>query len=156
MKEERDRDTQMQILVYTIKSMSMCYLLTFFDKLTNTNKVSYLMNGSSIKRDISVSYLWWIKIWFQLQYCILTAGAAPHSNNLDKKKRVGSKPVPPVLDSVPASKVGAIYVSGAPSPISNHSNDKKVEPKTDDHNTSIPISGQINIADVTVLLHFSS
>ena len=75
---------------------------------------------------------------------ILIAGAPPPIK-LDKKKKLGSKPEPPVLDSVPASKVGAIYLSDASSPISQYSEKKKVETENNEH-----VSPQTNIQAVKV------
>ncbi|MCH82838.1 plant phospholipase-like protein, partial [Trifolium medium] len=37
------------------------------------------------------------------------------SLNFDRKKRLGSKPELPVLDNVPKSKIGAIYLTDAAS-----------------------------------------
>ncbi|KAG5018030.1 hypothetical protein JHK87_013885 [Glycine soja] len=71
-----------------------------------------------------------------------TSGAPPPIK-LDKKKKLGSKPEPPVLDSVPASKVGAIYLSDASSPISQYSEKKKVETENNEH-----VSPQTNIQAV--------
>lgn len=74
------------------------------------------------------------------------SGAAPLKS--DRKKKLGSKPEPPVLDSVPASKVGAIYLSDASSPASHYSEKKKVEPKSVEHIPSEHISEEIHIQDV--------
>ncbi|KAK7351936.1 hypothetical protein VNO77_11721 [Canavalia gladiata] len=79
------------------------------------------------------------------------SGATPLK--LDKKKKVGSKPQPPVIDSVPASKVGAIYLSDGSSPISNSSDKKKVETENDEHVPSEPKSGQIHVPDVKPVYH---
>ncbi|OIV96277.1 hypothetical protein TanjilG_05117 [Lupinus angustifolius] len=80
----------------------------------------------------------------------------PHRNNktsnvapstFDRKKKVGSKPEPPVIDSVPASKVGAIYLSGASSPISHYPENKKVDQSVQ----QIPskhISEEIHVQDI--------
>ncbi|KAJ1399010.1 Phospholipase-like [Sesbania bispinosa] len=73
---------------------------------------------------------------------------APPPSNIDRQKKQGSKPQPPVLDSVSASKVGAIYVSDASSPMSQYSEKKKMEPASDEHNPSEPVSGQVPIPDV--------
>ncbi|CAJ1977627.1 unnamed protein product [Sphenostylis stenocarpa] len=67
------------------------------------------------------------------------------SLNFDRKKKVGSKPELPVLDSVPPSKIGAIYLSDASSPLSNYSEHTKEEPKS---NELIPVSGEIHVLDV--------
>ncbi|KAK7343342.1 hypothetical protein VNO77_12006 [Canavalia gladiata] len=71
------------------------------------------------------------------------SGAIPP--NFGRKKKLGSKPELPVLDSVPASKIGAIYLSDASSPLSNYSERKKEEPKS---NNLIPVSGEIHITDI--------
>ncbi|XP_057424309.1 uncharacterized protein LOC130717920 isoform X2 [Lotus japonicus] len=57
------------------------------------------------------------------------------------KKKLGSKPELPVLDNIPASKIGAIYLSDATSPISNYYEKKKVKPKS---NELIPVSGELH------------
>lgn len=67
---------------------------------------------------------------------------APPPLKLDRKNKLGSKPEPPVLDSVPASKVGAIYLSDASSPISQYSEKKKAETVKNEHVPSEPISVQ--------------
>ncbi|KAK7352013.1 hypothetical protein VNO80_17428 [Phaseolus coccineus] len=72
----------------------------------------------------------------------LSDSGAPPPLKLDRKNKLGSKPDPPVLDSVPASKVGAIYLSDASSPISQYSEKKKVETVKNEHVPSEPISGQ--------------
>ncbi|KAG4389058.1 hypothetical protein AAZX31_06G002800 [Glycine max] len=76
-------------------------------------------------------------------YKRLSDSGAPPPIKLDKKKKLGSKPEPPVLDSVPASKVGAIYLSDASSPISQYSEKKKVETENNEH-----VSPQTNIQAV--------
>lgn len=77
---------------------------------------------------------------------IAFAGAPPPLK-LDRKIRVGSKPEPPVLDTVPASKVGAIYLSEK----------KKVFTEKNEHVPSEPISGHkhdpVVKVVVTVLSH---
>jgi len=55
------------------------------------------------------------------------------------------KPEPPVLDSVPASKVGAIYLSDASPQISQYSEKKKVETENNEH-----VSPQTHIQAVKV------
>ncbi|RDX79882.1 hypothetical protein CR513_39640, partial [Mucuna pruriens] len=77
------------------------------------------------------------------------SGADPGamSLNFDRKKKLGSKPELPVLDSVPPSKIGAIYLSDASSPLSNYSETKKEEPKS--NGLIIPVSGEINVIDDT-------
>ncbi|XP_004497178.1 uncharacterized protein [Cicer arietinum] len=65
--------------------------------------------------------------------------------NFDSKKKVGSKPELPVLDNVPASKIGAIYLADAASPISKYYEKKKLEPKS---NELIPASGELQAPDV--------
>ncbi|XP_061364709.1 uncharacterized protein LOC133308125 isoform X2 [Gastrolobium bilobum] len=72
------------------------------------------------------------------------------SLNYGRKKKLGSKPEHPVLDSVPASKIGAIYLSDASSPIPNYSEKKKVEPKS---NELIPVSGELHIPAGTTVNH---
>ncbi|KAK7270177.1 hypothetical protein RIF29_23134 [Crotalaria pallida] len=67
-----------------------------------------------------------------------------------RKKKLGSKPELPVLDSVPASKIGAIYLSDASSPLSKYSEENKVEPKRSE---IIPASGEIHIQDVKPVNH---
>ncbi|XP_061372476.1 uncharacterized protein LOC133314940 [Gastrolobium bilobum] len=79
----------------------------------------------------------------------LSASGATPPLKFDRKKKIGSKPEPPVLDSVPASKVGAIYLSGASSPISDYSEKKKAEPKSNEHMHS----GQIHVPDVMPVYH---
>jgi len=76
-----------------------------------------------------------------LSIVIAFVGAPPPSK-LDRKNKPGSKPESPVLDSVPASKVGAIYLSDASSPISQHSEKKKVETVKNEHVPSESISEQ--------------
>ncbi|XP_057436677.1 uncharacterized protein LOC130729069 isoform X2 [Lotus japonicus] len=74
------------------------------------------------------------------------SGAAPPPSNFDRRKKPGSRPEPPVVaGAVPAAKVEAIQKSNASSPISNHSEIKKVESRNDDHNHSVPVSGQIHV-----------
>ncbi|KAL2323999.1 hypothetical protein Fmac_023057 [Flemingia macrophylla] len=68
------------------------------------------------------------------------------SLNFDRKKKLGSKPEPPVLDSVPPSKIGAIYLSDASSPLSNYSEKTKEKPKSNER--IIPVSGEIQVVDV--------
>ncbi|KAL9317058.1 hypothetical protein ACSQ67_013575 [Phaseolus vulgaris] len=61
------------------------------------------------------------------------SGADPGtmSLNFDTRKKVGyNKPELPVLDSVPPSKIGAIYLSDASSPLSSYSEQTKGEPKS--------------------------
>lgn len=70
------------------------------------------------------------------------------SLNFDRRKKVGSKPELPVLDSVPPSKIGAIYLSDASSPLSNYSEKTKEESKS---NEIIPVSGEIHVQDVMVV-----
>ncbi|XP_019441728.1 PREDICTED: uncharacterized protein LOC109346561 isoform X2 [Lupinus angustifolius] len=70
-----------------------------------------------------------------------------HSGTLSvrRRKKEGSKPELPVLDNIPASKIGAIYLSDASSPLSNYSEEKKVEAKGSE---KIPVSGEIHIRGV--------
>ncbi|KAL9313540.1 hypothetical protein ACSQ67_018992 [Phaseolus vulgaris] len=75
-------------------------------------------------------------------YKRLSDSGAPPPLKLDRKNKLGSKPEPPVLDSVPASKVGAIYLSDASSPISQYSEKKKAETVKNEHVPSEPISVQ--------------
>lgn len=63
----------------------------------------------------------------------------------DRKKKLGSRPELPVLDSVPASKIGAIYLADAASPISKYYDKKKLEPKS---NEIVPASGELHTLDV--------
>jgi len=70
------------------------------------------------------------------------------SLNFDTKKKVGYKPELPVLDSVPPSKIGAIYLSDASSPLSSFSEQTKGEPKSSE---LIPVSGEIHVLDVMVV-----
>ncbi|XP_014499422.1 uncharacterized protein LOC106760510 [Vigna radiata var. radiata] len=65
-------------------------------------------------------------------YKRLSDSGAPPPLKLDRKSKLGSKPEPPVLDTVPASKVGAIYLSEK----------KKVLREKNEHVPSEPISGQ--------------
>jgi len=74
------------------------------------------------------------------------------SLNFDRKKKVGSKPELPVLDSIPPSKIGAIYLSDASSPLSSYSEQTKGESK---RNELIPVSGEIHVLDVMVEAFFS-
>ncbi|BAT93688.1 hypothetical protein LR48_Vigan02g254700 [Vigna angularis] len=67
------------------------------------------------------------------------------SLNFDRKKKVGSKPELPVLDSIPPSKIGAIYLSDASSPLSSYSEHTKGDSK---RNELIPVSGEIHVLDV--------
>ncbi|GAU18030.1 hypothetical protein TSUD_51410 [Trifolium subterraneum] len=67
------------------------------------------------------------------------------SLNFDRKKRLGSKPELPVLDNVPKSKIGAIYLTDATSPISKYYETKKLEPK---NNEIVPASGALHTLDV--------
>ncbi|CAJ2630870.1 unnamed protein product [Trifolium pratense] len=67
------------------------------------------------------------------------------SLNFDRKKRLGSKPELPVLDNVPKSKIGAIYLTDAASPISKYYETKKLEPK---NNEIVPASGALHTLDV--------
>lgn len=76
------------------------------------------------------------------------ADSGAMSLNFDRKKKLGSKPEPPVLDSVPPSKIGAIYLSDASSPLSNYSEKTKEEPKS---NELIPVSGEIQVLDVMAM-----
>ncbi|KAJ1436307.1 Phospholipase-like [Sesbania bispinosa] len=62
-------------------------------------------------------------------------------NNFERKSKLGSKPELPVLDNIPPSKIGAIYLSDATSPISTYYEKKKVEPKS---NELIPVSGELH------------
>lgn len=73
--------------------------------------------------------------------------AGTMSLNFDRKKKFGSKPELPVLDSVPPSKIGAIYLSDASSPLSSYSEKANEEPKS---NELIPVSGEIHAQDVMV------
>lgn len=73
------------------------------------------------------------------------ADAGTMSLNFDRKKKFGSKPELPVLDSVPPSKIGAIYLSDASSPLSSYSEKANEEPKS---NELIPVSGEIHALDV--------
>ncbi|KAG5033601.1 hypothetical protein GLYMA_04G003100v4 [Glycine max] len=66
-------------------------------------------------------------------YKRLSDSGAPPPIKLVKKKKLGLKPEPPVLDSVPASKVGAIYLSDASPQISQYSEKKKVETENNEH-----------------------
>ncbi|ESW14808.1 hypothetical protein PHAVU_007G019100 [Phaseolus vulgaris] len=73
------------------------------------------------------------------------SGADPGtmSLNFDTRKKVGyNKPELPVLDSVPPSKIGAIYLSDASSPLSSYSEQTKGEPKSSE---LIPVSGEIHV-----------
>ncbi|CAJ1972964.1 unnamed protein product [Sphenostylis stenocarpa] len=81
-------------------------------------------------------------------YRRLSDSGAPPPLKLDRKKKPGSKPEPPVLDSVPASKVGAIYPSDASSPTSQHSEKKKVETEKNEDVPSEPISAEKHIPAV--------
>ncbi|KAK7310545.1 hypothetical protein RJT34_08113 [Clitoria ternatea] len=84
-------------------------------------------------------------------YKRLSDSGAPPPLKFDRKNKPGSRPEPPVPDSVPASKVGAIYLSDAPSPISHYSDKNKVKTKNDENVQSVPISGQIHIPHVKPL-----
>ncbi|KAE9589241.1 hypothetical protein Lal_00000252 [Lupinus albus] len=78
------------------------------------------------------------------------SGSDSGTLSLGRRKKLGSKPEPPVLDSVPASKIGAIYLSDASSPSSNHSEEKTVETKRSE---VIPVSTEIFIQDVKPVNH---
>ncbi|RDX72111.1 hypothetical protein CR513_48448, partial [Mucuna pruriens] len=78
----------------------------------------------------------------------LSDSGAPPPLKFDTKKKLGSKPEPPVLDSIPPSKVGAIFVSDASSPISHYSEKKKLETQNNEQVSSKPISGQTHIPAV--------
>jgi len=74
------------------------------------------------------------------------------SLNFDTRKKVGyNKPELPVLDSVPPSKIGAIYLSDASSPLSSYSEQTKGEPKSSE---LIPVSGEIHVMVVASLFSF--
>jgi hypothetical protein len=82
------------------------------------------------------------------KYITIIAGATPQSKIDHRKKRPGSKPEPPVLNSVPPTKVGATNnISNASSTKPNYSENKKIEQKNDE---IIPSSGQLHIPDVMV------
>ena len=68
------------------------------------------------------------------------------------RKKHGSKPELPVLDSVPPSKIGAIYLSDASSPLSSYSDSgrKKMETKNSE---IVPASGEIHVADIMPVNH---
>ncbi|KAG5074713.1 hypothetical protein JHK84_055944 [Glycine max] len=83
------------------------------------------------------------------EYC-QKADSGTMSLNFDRRKKVGSKPELPVLDSVPPSKIGAIYLSDASSPLSNYSEKTKEESKS---NEIIPVSGEIHVQDVMPTNH---
>ncbi|XP_019428190.1 PREDICTED: uncharacterized protein LOC109336197 isoform X2 [Lupinus angustifolius] len=76
------------------------------------------------------------------------SGADSGPLSLGRRKKQGSKPELPILDSVPASKIGAIYLSAASSPLSKYSEEKKVEPKQSE---IIPVSGDIRIQDIKLV-----
>ncbi|KAK7390817.1 hypothetical protein VNO78_18912 [Psophocarpus tetragonolobus] len=78
------------------------------------------------------------------------ADSGTMSLNFDRRKKVGSKPELPILDSVPPSKIGAIYLSDASSPLSNLSEKTKDEAKS---NELIPVSGEIHVVDVMATNH---
>ncbi|KAI4297778.1 hypothetical protein L6164_037646 [Bauhinia variegata] len=59
-----------------------------------------------------------------------------------RKKKLGSKPELPVLDSIPPSKVGAIYFSDV-----SYSEKKKDGLKSSERISSKPISGEVNYKD---------
>ncbi|CAL0318933.1 unnamed protein product [Lupinus luteus] len=68
-------------------------------------------------------------------------------STFDRKKKLGSKPEPPVLDSVPASKVGAIYLPAASSPISHYPENKRVDQSVEQI-PSMHISEEIHVQDI--------
>ncbi|KAE9611549.1 putative phospholipase, SCC2/Nipped-B family [Lupinus albus] len=70
--------------------------------------------------------------------------------SLARRKKEGSKPELPVLDSIPASKIGAIYLSDASSPLSNYSEEKNVGSKRSE---KIPVSGEIYLQDIKPVNH---
>ncbi|KAK2392946.1 phospholipase protein (PEARLI 4) family protein [Trifolium repens] len=79
------------------------------------------------------------------------SGATPQSKIDHRKKRPGSKPEPPVLNSVPTTKVGGATnnISNASSTKPNYSENKKIEQNNDEIiPSSGPISGQLHIPDV--------
>lgn len=76
-----------------------------------------------------------ISCWFQP---ILIAGATKFVRR--------KKPEPPVLDSVPASKIGAIYLSDASSPLSHLSEKNEAEIES---NTK-PVSGGLHSEEIMV------
>ncbi|KAL1295768.1 hypothetical protein HN51_056611 [Arachis hypogaea] len=81
------------------------------------------------------------------------AGADSVANSLSfGRKKHGSKPELPVLDSVPPSKIGAIYLSDASSPLSSYSDSgrKKMETKNSE---IVPASGEIHVADIMPVNH---
>ncbi|XP_058780919.1 uncharacterized protein LOC131655028 [Vicia villosa] len=79
------------------------------------------------------------------------SGATPHSK-IDHRKKVGSKPEPPILQSVPTKKNGTtnnLSNSNASSTKPHYSENKKIESKTDEIiPSSGPISAQSHISDV--------
>ncbi|XP_020229204.1 uncharacterized protein LOC109810202 [Cajanus cajan] len=86
-------------------------------------------------------------------YKRLSDSGAPPPVKFERKKKAGSKPEPPVLDGVPASKVGAIYLSDASSPISHYSEKEKVEKENKKHVPSEPINGQTHIPTLKPVNH---
>ncbi|KAE9609494.1 putative phospholipase, SCC2/Nipped-B family [Lupinus albus] len=68
-------------------------------------------------------------------------------STFDRKKKLGSKPEPPALDSVPASKIGAIYLSAASSPISHYPENKNVDQSVE-HIPSKHIPEEIHVQDI--------
>jgi hypothetical protein len=87
------------------------------------------------------------------KYITIIAGATPQSKIDHRKKRPGSKPEPPVLNSVPTTKVGGATnnISNASSTKPNYSENKKIEQNNDEIiPSSGPISGQLHIPDVMV------
>ncbi|KAI4350262.1 hypothetical protein L6164_004734 [Bauhinia variegata] len=81
------------------------------------------------------------------EYCNKGMSGADSGVKLARKKKLGSKPELPVLDSVPPSKVGAIYFSDVSSPIPQYSEKKKEELKSNGHISSKPVSGEMNYKD---------
>ncbi|XP_058768443.1 uncharacterized protein LOC131642184 isoform X1 [Vicia villosa] len=67
------------------------------------------------------------------------------SSKFDRRITTGSKPELPVLDNIPPSKVGAIYLRDAASPISKYYETKKLEPK---RNEIVPASDEQHTLDV--------
>ncbi|KAF7810770.1 uncharacterized protein G2W53_031746 [Senna tora] len=63
------------------------------------------------------------------------------------------KPEPPVLDSVPASKIGAIYLSDVSSPISHYSEKNGTEIESNKNTSPKPLSGEVLPQEIMPAYH---
>ncbi|KAK4284866.1 hypothetical protein QN277_001643 [Acacia crassicarpa] len=63
------------------------------------------------------------------------------------------KPEPPVIDSVPASKIGAIYFSDVASPIAQYSDKNGAEITSNKNTSPKPVSGEIHDQEIIPAYH---